>query len=810
MLNRSALLAVIVTLWFASPLAAQQPSQAQIQAALQQPGNSDAILARIKDSGLTPDQIRARLKASGYDPTLLDPFLTDSASAKPPRAVTDSQAAAIKALGLAPPTRPPMPVDTGVRHAPEQPPIGVFGVDVFRRSTTQFLPLLSGPVPPDYRLGPGDVLVLILTGDVELTHELSITREGFVLIPQVGQVFLADLTLDQARNVLYDRLARVYSGVRRGANATTQFDLSVANVRAIQVHVVGEVNQPSAYQISALGTVLTALYTAGGVTERANPRAVVVRRGGTTVATFDLYDYLLKGDTKNDVRLENGDVVYVGVRERRVAVRGSVLRPASYDVAANETLANLLADAGGLNADAARTRVSIERVVPPAQRQAGGAQRVTIDVPLPGGTIPPFALEDGDTVRVFDVGGSERNYVDIRGSVFLPGKFGLEPGLTLSRLVARAGGLQPGTYAGRAHISRMNEADQTRRIIAIALPADSASPWPTDPLLSDRDSIEIYNRLDMRPIRTITVVGAVNKPNVMPWRDGMTLRDAVLEAHGLSAGASLDSAEIARLPVDRSGGQLATTLRVPLDSTYLFDRDSLGRYIGPPGTAFKRSGTPEVPLAPWDNVLIFRQPDFAYQRTVTIGGEVRFPGTYSLQTKTDRLTGLIARAGGMTDRAYPPGIRFIREADSVGQLDVDLPRALRKPGSPQDIALRPGDHIVIPEYQPSVRIDGAVNSPGSVLWEPGRDLEYYLGAAGGVARNGDRGHASVRHANGKTETQQGGFLFFAGHSPVPTPGSVVSVPIKPERPPRDNLTVFATIATMLASTATIIIALIKL
>jgi polysaccharide export outer membrane protein len=812
MLNQSGprWLAVIALLSFANPLVAQQPSQAQVQAALQLPGNSDAVLARIKDSGLTPEQIRARLKASGYDPTLLDPFLADQAGGKPTRTVTDSQAAAIKALGLAPTPPSLLPVDSGARHTAAQPPSGVFGVDVFRRSTTQFLPLLSGPVPPDYRLGPGDVLVLILTGDVELTHQLSISREGFVLIPQVGQVFLANLTLDQARSVLYDRLGRVYSGVRRGANATTQFDLSVANVRAVQVHVVGEVTQPGAYQVSALGTVLTALYSAGGITERANPRAVAVRRNGTTVATFDLYDYLLKGDTKNDVRLENGDVIYVGVRERRVTVRGSVLRPASYDVAANETLADLLADAGGLAADAARTRVSIERVVPPAQRLAGGSQRVTVDVLLSGGTIPPFALEDDDIVEVFGVGATERNYVEISGSVYLPGKFGIEPGLTLSRLIARAGGLQPATYAGRAHISRLDRADQTRRIIPVALPADSTAPWPADPSLEDRDSIVIYNRLDMRPTRTVSIAGAVNLPAILPWREGMTLRDLVLQAHGLVAGASLDSAEIARLPADRSRGQLATTIRVPLDSTYLFDRDSLGRFIGPPGTAFPRSGTPEVALQPWDNVLIFRQPDFAYQRTVTIGGEVRFPGTYSLRTKTDRLTDLLARAGGMTDRAYPAGIRFIRDEDGVGQLDVDLPRALGKPGSAQDIALRPGDRITIPEYQPSVRIDGAVNSPGSVLWEAGKGLDYYLGAAGGVAQNGDRGRTSVRHANGKTETQQGGFLFFAGHAPAPTPGSVVSVPTKPDRPPRDNLSFIATIAAMLASTATVLIALIKL
>src|SRR3989442_11151653 len=192
-------------------------------------------------------------------------------------------------------------------------PSRVFGVDVFRRTTTQFLPLLSGPVPADYKLGAGDVLVLILTGDVELAYTLQVTREGFMLIPQVGQVFVSNLTLDQLRDVLYARLGRVYSGVRRNANATTRFDISVANVRANQVFVVGEVSQPGAYQISSLGTVLTALYVAGGLIQRAGMRVVGVRPAGEAAATVDLDDYVVRGDTHSDVRLQTGDVVFVPV-----------------------------------------------------------------------------------------------------------------------------------------------------------------------------------------------------------------------------------------------------------------------------------------------------------------------------------------------------------------------------------------------------------------------------------------------------------------------------------------------------------------
>jgi len=208
----------------------------------------------------------------------------------------------------------------------------VFGVDVFRRTTTQFLPVLAGPVPPDYKLGPGDQLVLILTGDLERTYSLPVTREGFILIPQVGQVFVTNLTLDQLRRVLYTRLGKVYSSVRLEPSGTTRVDISVANVRVNQVYVVGEVKQPGAYQISALGTALTALYAAGGITTRASMRSIDVLRLNRPAATLDLYDYLLRGDKSGDLRLETGDVVYVPLRGKRTQITGAVPRPAIYEL----------------------------------------------------------------------------------------------------------------------------------------------------------------------------------------------------------------------------------------------------------------------------------------------------------------------------------------------------------------------------------------------------------------------------------------------------------------------------------------------
>src|SRR5213083_1978823 len=342
-----------------------QAASALQQAVQQNPGLADMIRQRIRQSGMTPDQIRARLQASGYPPTLLDAYLGAQTPGQPSPVPGAQELAAIQSLGV--PTVATageiLPVDTGLVRAAAAGKSGVFGVDVFQRTSTQFLPLLARPVPADYKLGAGDQLVLILTGDVELAYTLQVTREGFILIPQVGQLFVSNLTLDQLRDVLYARLGRVYSGVRR-SNATTRFDISVANVRTNQVYVVGEVTQPSAYQISSLGTVLTALYVAGGVTERANMRLVELRRLGKTIATLDLYDYLLRGDTRSDVRLETGDVVFVGVHGTRVQVTGAVRRPATYELKPGETLANLLVSAGGFTPDASLRRVVIERILP--------------------------------------------------------------------------------------------------------------------------------------------------------------------------------------------------------------------------------------------------------------------------------------------------------------------------------------------------------------------------------------------------------------------------------------------------------------
>src|SRR3989442_689034 len=438
-----------------------------LQQALQQdPALADEIRNRILASGLTPDQVRARLAASGYPSSLLDAYLAPATPGQTAANPGASELAAVRALGLSASSmrdesqRPGTNPSAAEAIAPESLAAGnyVFGLDVFRRSSTQFLPVLAGPVPPDYRLGAGDELVLILTGDVELAYTLPVTREGFILIPQVGQVFVSHLTLDQARDLLYARLGRVYSSVRRGPDAKTHVELSVANVRVNQVYVVGEVKQPGAYQVSALGTALTALYAAGGVTARAGMRAIEIRRQDKVVATLDLYDYLLRGEKHDDIRLETGDVVYVGLHAKRVRMTGAGLRQAIYELKPAESVPDLVRAAGGFGPDAALERLSVFRIVPVPHRGTGPFPRAVVDVPLPvlprAGQDPPdspaghafgavlvpgLTMEDGDSVVVDLVPPLDQSYfVAIVGAVNRPGRYPWRAGISL-REVMRPG-----------------------------------------------------------------------------------------------------------------------------------------------------------------------------------------------------------------------------------------------------------------------------------------------------------------------------------------------------------------------------------
>ncbi|HEV8411603.1 MAG TPA: SLBB domain-containing protein, partial [Gemmatimonadaceae bacterium] len=565
---------------------AQMPTTQQAQQLLQNPDLVNQLRQRLTTSGLTPDQVRARLVADGYPENLLDAYLPGGTASARDSIPADDVLNAMRSLGvsdstdieglrgsarayqraLRPRARPaaarPLVGDTARTPAGER----IFGLNVFRSTTSEFEPNLSGPVDANYRLGPGDQLVLILTGDVELTRTLDVTREGFILIPQVGQISVANLTLAELENVLYTRLGRVYSGVRR-EGATTHFSVSVSKLRSNQIFVNGEVEHPGSYRISSSGTALTALYAAGGPSDIGSLRKVSVRRGGAVVATFDVYDYLLRGDSKNDIRLENGDIVFVPIHGARVRIEGEVNRPAIYELKEGETLSDLISAAGGFSASAGLQRLRIERITPPAQRSTAGRDRVYLEITadqLAGGNVPSLRIEAGDVVHVEAIDARVRNRIMVLGNVWLPGTQGFTPGLTLSQALRRAGGAKPDAYLGQVLLTRL-ENDSTRSQMRATLRDTTGAVLGADPVLRDEDEITVFSRTEFRSPRYVAISGAVRKPGQYAYTEGITMRDLVLLAGGLQESASLTDAEIARLPADRAGGVTARTIRVPLD-----------------------------------------------------------------------------------------------------------------------------------------------------------------------------------------------------------------------------------------------------
>jgi protein involved in polysaccharide export with SLBB domain len=654
----------------------------------------------------------------------------------------------------------------------------------------------TGPVDAGYLLGAGDVLVLILSGDVEQVTQLEVNREGFVVVPQVGQLFVANLTLGQLDDLLYARLGRIYSGVRR-SGGTTRFHISVARLRTLQVFVAGDVVKPGAYQMSSAGTVLSALYAAGGPTERGSMRAVEVRRGSSVVGTLDVYDYLLRGENRSDLRLRSGDVVFVKPRGALMAINGAVLRPARYEMRANETLRDLVNAAGGFDADALRTKVQVHRILPPDSRGTNGRDRVLLDVQSgdeADGT-PALALAAGDSVVAFEVRPRVRQFVTVKGAIWIEGKVGLREGMRLGEALQLAGGVRPEALLGTVLVSRLN-ADSSRIQLRSML-KDSSGALSDDLALREDDEVTVFSRLRVSTERYISITGSVRKPGRIPYRQGMTLRDAVLLANGLTEDALLENAEVARLPETRALGALAVTTRVPLDSSYVYERAPDGRYAGPPGLPAPSGGAPEVVLRPYDNVLILRQPNWELLRRVYVRGQIKFPGVYALEKRTERLSDLIDRAGGLTPEAYPAGVEFFRTQDRRGRIGIDLPRVLQNRQFRDNLLLVDGDSISIPEFNPVITVGGAVNSPVAVTHVPGKNLDFYIRSAGGFSRLADKGRAYVQQPTGKLES---------GRGSRPLPGARVFVPSRDPNEARiPVLQILTTAAGVLASLATIII-----
>ncbi|HPF69257.1 MAG TPA: SLBB domain-containing protein [Candidatus Krumholzibacteria bacterium] len=665
-----------------------------------------------------------------------------------------------------------------------------FGEDFFRLDAGLFEPPSFGPAPDDYRLGVGDEVIVDVWGEVEMRQVRVVDRDGAIILPQAGQIVCAGRTLAEVDTAIRQQLARSHASIGRSADdpkAKTFLQVTLGRLRPIRVFVVGEAARPGSYEVNSVSTVLTALYAAGGPAEGASLRHVRLVRDGQTVGELDLYAYLLDGDRSGDLRLREGDTVHVAGRTFGVAIDGAVRRPMHYEMKDGETIGDLVRFAGGLTATASPGVLHVERILAPGERRAGQADRVIMDVPFDavhGAALDPAAgvLRDGDRVSVDGIADRLDRWVEVRGLVKRPGRFQLRDGMTVKDLVAEAEGLWPDALLEWASLDRTSPA-QEYSTIGVPLGSVLAGNAPAT-VLQSRDVLTVYARWDLKARPRVSISGEVHDPVTLDWRAGMTLRDLVLRAGGLKASANPLRAEISRI---REAAVASPDTAVRPQQTVDVIRVELG-------DDFMASADP-VALMPWDRVAIRRLPWWESQQTVSVGGEVFYPGEFSLESKGETLSSVVVRAGGLKPTAYAAGARVVRQKDGVGNVAIDLAKALADPGSDFDIILEPGDRIVIPNRMYTVKVTGEVGFPTSLVWQEGRDIDWYVQQAGGYLRHADKGRTRVVHPNGRSLPNKGSSEVLAG--------STIVVPLEPPPEGRTTLEVAKDITAIIAGLATV-------
>ena len=643
-----------------------------------------------------------------------------------------------------------------------------FGDDFFHLDEGVFTPPSFGPVVGDYRLGVGDEIIINVWGGVDLQLIRIVDRDGSIILPRVGKIACSGRTLDELDASIRKRLAQSHSSIAvdgegSGDESESFVEVTLGHLRAIRVFVVGQAVRPGSYELSSVSTALTALYAAGGPSETGTYRFIEIVRGGITVGVFDLYKYLLGGSRAQDIMLQEGDTVFISDRLASVQIIGGVRRPLLYEMKPDETLADLINFSGGFSATAAPEVVHISRILPIALRRPGQPDQVYLDVvfdplKLKAADGSHVFLYDGDTVRIDDIGDRLENWVEVVGSVKRPGIYEFKEGMTAVDLVSVANGLWPDALTERAVIDRTS----TEKIFSsVSIPLGKLLEGKADPVeLQAMDVLNVFARWDIQSRPQVHITGEVYTPLSIDFREGMTLVDLILKGGGLKEEADWMRADVARLQMDALRNP-DTTSR-PVQTTQILHVE-LGEDFLTAGDSFK--------LQPHDRVSIRRLPWWEMQETVTVRGEVFYPGVFSLERKDERLSTLVARAGGVQPDAYLVGARVVRKQDDVGNIAIDLVKALAEPGSQYDIILQEGDEVIIPAQMFTVKVVGEVGFPTSLIFEDGKNINFYVDNAGGYLEKADKDKTRVVYPNGKSLPNKGGSKVVAG--------ATIIVPVEP-------------------------------
>lgn len=629
----------------------------------------------------------------------------------------------------------------------------VFGRNIFNTNNLTFEPSNNLPTPANYRLGPGDEITIDIWGTNQVSIQETITPDGAISIDNLGLIFLNGMTVNQATSFLRKELNKIYTGLA-DEKPTSQIRVSLGNSRTIQVNVMGEVYQPGTYALSAFSTVFHALYSAGGVSEIGSLRNIQVVRNGKTIANVDVYNFIMHGKTKDDISLQEGDVIIVSPYEALVKIEGNVKRPMKYEMKSNETVATLLKYAGNFASDAYTRSMKLIR-------QNGKEYQIfTVD----DMDYSVFTLKDGDVLTAEAILNRYENKLEVKGAVYRPGIYQFGGDLnTVKQLIEKADGVMADAFLGRAVLHRQRE-DLTKEIVQVDLKGILGGNKP-DIALQRNDVLYIPSIHDLKDLGNIEVFGEVARPGKYIYADNMTLEDLIIQAGGL-----LESASTVRVDVSRRiKNNKSTEVNPTIGEMYSFALKD----------GFIVDGEVGFILEPYDQIYVRRSPGYQPQVNVEVEGEILYNGTYALTTKSERLSDLVKKAGGATPYAYIRGSKLMRKANeeemkrmedvikimqremgaqtdslklelnNIYSVGIDLEKALAKPGSDADIVLREGDKLIIPEMTNTVKINGAVMMPNTVAFKKGETVNYYINQAGGFANGARKSKAFIIYMNGQ-------------------------------------------------------------
>ena len=684
----------------------------------------------------------------------------------------------------------------------------IYGHNIFKSQNLTFEPSANLATPQNYRLGPGDEVIIDIWGASQNTIQEIISPDGNIMVQDLGPVYLNGKTVQEADAYIKKVFSQIYSGLD-GDDSNSSIKLSLGQNRSILVNVMGDVENPGTYQVSSFSTVFNAIYMAGGVNDIGSLRKIKLYHENEEVATVDMYDYILNGRVQDDIRLNDNDVVIVAPHSLLVNIDGRVRRPMLYEMTEDESLADLIEYAGGLESDAYKKDVRVIRM--------GDFQRQIFTVAKEQQSS--FKLVDGDSIYVDSIQVTFGNMAEVRGAVYRPGQFQIDGDITtVKSLIEAAGGLKEEAFPSRALLSRTNP-DKTLTNLAIDIKG-LMEGTAQDETLRNNDVLFIPSLFDVGEVKTFSVYGEVLFPGDYRYADNTSIEDLILQAGGLKEDASLSKIDVVRRNRDKE----ATEKSQSLAETFSF---SINEDLSIQNNDFR--------LEPYDEVYVRRSPGYSVNRRVIVEGEVTFPGYYSLATNNERLSDIMNRVGQFSSEAYPEGARLERKMtddermrmhdiaeilagnDSVAlakavdklenattfEVGINLKEAVDKPGGPADIVLRDGDRIIVPVFTNTVKINGEVMFSNTTPYVRGKNLKYYIEKAGGYSQIAKKNKAYVVYMNGSVAKAK------KRSSKLVQPGCEIVVPARQQR---DGLspTEILSLGSTSASLATVVLALMSL